>query len=199
MSTPQTAPAPKAAPTGGAVPPAQRLLDTAAELFASQGIRAVGIDQILREAGVAKASLYSTYGSKDALVITYLTDLDHADRNRWEQAVAGVHDPVRRILTFFDLAVGSATRRDYRGCLYANAATEYPGVELEPVRAHRKWLRATLTSLLKQAGVDSPTALARNIQLLYDGALLGSKLERSTKPITAARTLTEELIALRQR
>lgn len=199
MSTPQTAPAPKAAPTGGAVPPAQRLLDTAAELFASQGIRAVGIDQILREAGVAKASLYSTYGSKDALVITYLTDLDHADRNRWEQAVAGVHDPVRRILTFFDLAVGSATRRDYRGCLYANAATEYPGVELEPVRAHRKWLRATLTSLLKQAGVDSPTALARNIQLLYDGALLGSKLERSTKPITAARTLTEELIALGQR
>lgn len=199
MSTPQTAPAPKAAPTGGAVPPAQRLLDTAAELFGSQGIRAVGIDQILREAGVAKASLYSTYGSKDALVITYLTDLDHADRNRWEQAVAGVHDPVRRILTFFDLAVGSATRRDYRGCLYANAATEYPGVELEPVRAHRKWLRATLTSLLKQASVDSPTALARNIQLLYDGALLGSKLERSTKPITAARTLTEELIALRQR
>ncbi|OBI58616.1 TetR family transcriptional regulator [Mycolicibacterium fortuitum] len=199
MSTPQTAPAPKAAPTAGAVPPAQRLLDTAAELFASQGIRAVGIDQILREAGVAKASLYSTYGSKDALVIAYLTDLDHADRNRWEQAVAGVHDPVRRILTFFDLAVGSATRRDYRGCLYANAATEYPGVELEPVRAHRKWLRATHTSLLKQAGVDSPTALARNIQLLYDGALLGSKLERSTKPITAARTLTEELIALRQR
>ncbi|OMC02920.1 TetR/AcrR family transcriptional regulator [Mycolicibacterium fortuitum] len=199
MSTPQTAPAPKAAPTAGAVPPAQRLLDTAAELFASQGIRAIGIDTILREAGVAKASLYSTYGSKDALVIAYLTDLDHADRNRWEQAVAGVHDPVRRILTFFDLAVGSATRRDYRGCLYANAATEYPGVELEPVRAHRKWLRATHTSLLKQAGVDSPTALARNIQLLYDGALLGSKLERSTKPITAARTLTEELIALRQR
>ncbi|MCV7068296.1 TetR/AcrR family transcriptional regulator [Mycolicibacterium farcinogenes] len=194
MSTPQTATAPKAAPTAGAVPPAQRLLDTAAELFAGQGIRAVGIDQILREAGVAKASLYSTYGSKDALVIAYLTDLDHADRNRWEQAVVGVDDPVRRILTFFDLASRSATRRDYRGCLYANAATEYPGVELEPVRAHRKWLRATLTALLKQAGTDSPAALARNIQLLYDGALLGSKLERSTKPITAARALSEELI-----
>ncbi len=199
MSTPQTATAPKPAPSADTLPPAQRLLNTAAELFAGQGIRAVGIDQILRVAGVAKASLYSTYGSKDALVIAYLTDLDHADRNRWEQAVAGVDDPVRRILTFFDLASRSATRRDYRGCLYANAATEYPGVELEPVRAHREWLRATLTALLKQAGVDSPTALARNIQLLYDGALLGSKLERSTKPIAAARALTEELIALRQR
>lgn len=199
MSTPRTVTAPKAAPTAGTVPPAQRLLDTAAELFASQGIRAIGIDTILREAGVAKASLYSTYGSKDALVIAYLTDLDHADRNRWEQAVAGVHDPVRRILSFFDLASRSAVLRDYRGCLYANAATEYPGVELEPVRAHRKWLRATLTALLKQAGTDSPATLARKIQLIYDGALLGSKLERSTKPITAARALTEELIGLPRR
>ncbi len=199
MSTSQTATATKPALAAGTVPPAQRLLTTAAELFASQGIRAVGIDQILREAGVAKASLYSTYGSKDALVIAYLTDLDHADRNRWEQAVAGVDDPVQRILTFFDLASRSATRRDYRGCLYANAATEYPGVEFEPVLAHRKWLRDTLTAQLKQAGADSPATLARNIQLLYDGALLGSKLERSTKPITAARALTEELIELPRR
>ncbi|MEV0669220.1 TetR/AcrR family transcriptional regulator [Mycobacterium sp. NPDC050441] len=193
MSTSQAATAPTAAQATGTVPPAQRLLSTAAELFASQGIRAVGIDQILREAGVAKASLYSSYGSKDALVLAYLTDLDHADRNRWEQAVAELDDPVRRILAFFDLASGSATRRNYRGCLYANAATEYPGVELEPVRAHREWLRATLTALLEQAGVNSPAVLARHIQLLYDGALLGSKLERSTGPITVARALTEEL------
>jgi AcrR family transcriptional regulator len=199
MSTLQAGTTATAVAATGTVPPAQRLLTTAAELFANQGIRAVGIDQILREAGVAKASLYSTYGSKDALVIAYLTDLDHADRNRWEQAVAGVDDPVGRILTFFDLASGSATRRDYRGCLYANAATEYPGVELEPVLAHRKWLRDTLTAQLKQAGADSPATLARNIQLLYDGALLGSKLERSTKPITAARALTEELIELPRR
>jgi AcrR family transcriptional regulator len=194
MSTPQATTAPPAAPATGAVPPAQRLLDTAAELFADQGIRAVGIDQILREAGVAKASLYSTYGSKDALVIAYLADLDQADRNRWGQAVAAVDDPVRRILTFFDLASGAAIRRNYRGCLYANAATEYPGVELEPVRAHREWLRATVAALLEQAGVTPPDTLARHLQLLYDGALLGSKLDRSTEPIAAARALAQELI-----
>ncbi len=195
MSTPQAAMAQTAASPAGAARPAQRLLDTAAKLFAGQGIRAVGIDQILREAGVAKASLYSTYGSKDALVIAYLTDLDHADRNRWEQAVTRIDNPVRRIITFFELASVAATRRDFRGCLYANAATEYPGVELEPVRAHREWLRTTLSDLLRQAGAAHPDTLARRIQLLYDGALLGSKLERSTEPITAARTLTGELIA----
>lgn len=194
MSTLQAGTTATAAPVTGTVPPAQRLLATAAELFANQGIRAVGIDQILREAGVAKASLYSTYGSKDALVIAYLADLDHADRNRWQRAVAEIDDPVDRILTFFDLASGAATRRDYRGCLYANAATEYPGVELEPVRAHRQWLRDTLAALLDQAGVSCSAVLARRIQLLYDGALLGSKLDRSIKPIAAARTLAEELI-----
>ncbi|AKS33465.1 TetR/AcrR family transcriptional regulator [Mycolicibacterium goodii] len=199
MSTTRTVTAPKAAQAAGAVPPAQRLLTTASELFAGQGIRAVGIDLILREAGVAKASLYSTYGSKDALVIAYLTNLDHADRNHWEQTVAEVADPVQRVLTFFDLASRKASLRDFRGCLYANAATEYPGVELEPVRAHREWLRSTLAGLLKQAGVGSPAVLARRIQLLYDGALLGSKLERSTKPITAARDLVEELIELARR
>jgi AcrR family transcriptional regulator len=195
MSTPQAVSPRTAAPSTGAVRPAQRLLDTAAKLFADQGIRAVGIDQILREAGVAKASLYSTYGSKDALVIAYLSDLDHADRNRWDRAVAAIDDPVRRLLSFFDLAAGAAKRRDFRGCLYANAATEYPGVELEPVRAHREWLRTTLAALLEEAGVTHPDPLARRIQLLYDGALLGSKLERSTEPITSARTLTEELVA----
>ncbi|MFV8051893.1 TetR/AcrR family transcriptional regulator [Mycobacterium sp. 48b] len=196
MSTLQATTAATAAPATGTAPPAQRLLATAAELFANQGIRAVGIDQILREAGVAKASLYSTYGSKDALVIAYLADLDHADRNRWERAVADIEDPVDRILMFFELASVAATRRDYRGCLYANAATEYPGVELEPVRAHREWLRDRLATLLDQAGVSSPAVLARRIQLLYDGALLGSKLDRSTEPIVAARALTEELIGL---
>lgn len=194
MSTPPATTAPTGTASGSVARPAQRLLDTAAELFADQGIRAVGIDQILREAGVAKASLYSTYGSKDALVIAYLADLDHNDRNRWTQAVATTADPVRRILAFFDLASAAATRRDFRGCLYANAATEYPGTELEPVRAHREWLRTTLTELLGPAGAAHPDILARRIQLLYDGALLGSKLERSTEPIAAARVLTEELI-----
>lgn len=175
--------------------PAQRLLATASKLFAGQGIRAVGIDQILRDAGVAKASLYSTYGSKDALVLAYLADLDHADRNRWAQATASITDPVQQILAFFDLAAGAAERRDFSGCLYANAATELPGTDLPPVREHREWLRHTLDGLLRQAGVTDTTALVQQIQLLYDGALLGSKLERSTTPIITARELVATLIS----
>jgi AcrR family transcriptional regulator len=175
--------------------PADRLLRSAAKLFAAQGIRAVGIDQILRDAGVAKASLYSTYGSKDALVLAYLNDLDQADRNRWAHAATEAPDEVAQILLFFDLATKAAVARDFRGCLYANAATEFPGVELEPVAAHRRWLVETVSGLLAEAGVRDSDTVAGQIQLLYDGALVGSKISRSTDPITQARTWAAERIA----
>src|SRR6202012_3849239 len=70
--------------------PADRLLAAATDLFGKYGIRAVGIDRILREADCAKASLYSAYGSKDGLVIAYLTELDLADRNSFAQALEPV-------------------------------------------------------------------------------------------------------------
>lgn len=175
--------------------PAQRLLATASNLFAAQGIRSVGIDTILREAGVAKASLYSSYGSKDALVIAYLNELDQADRKRWEAKASGLDDPVAKLLAFFDLAAASARKRQFRGCLYANAATEYPGDTLEPVRAHRLWMRRLLSELLGEAGVPDAAAVAQRIQLIYDGALTASKLERSTAPITLARQMVLELIS----
>lgn len=103
-----------------------------AVMSAAQGIRAVGIDRILRESGVAKASLYKTYGSKDALVIAYLEGLDHADRNRWRSTVDSIEDPAARILTFFDLAVLGGPIRNFRGCQYANAATEFPASTSRP-------------------------------------------------------------------
>lgn len=186
-------PAPRTDTSG----PAQRLLTTASNLFAAQGIRAVGIDTILREAGVAKASLYSSYGSKDALVIAYLNELDQADRKRWEAKTSGLDDPVAKMLAFFDLAAAAARKRQFRGCLYANAATEFPGDTLEPVRAHRSWMRRLLGDLLRDAEVSDAAATAQRIQLLYDGALTASKLERSTVPIILARQMVLELVTSR--
>jgi AcrR family transcriptional regulator len=171
---------------------------TATKLFADQGIRAVGIDLILREANVAKSSMYSCFGSKEALVVAYLTRLDQTDRNRWGERTAQLIDPAAKILTFFDLAAEGARARDYRGCLYANAATEFPGAELPPVRAHRDWVRSTIRGLLRAAQAEQPPKLARHIQLLYDGALVGSKTGRSTTPITTARQLAKHLIAAQQ-
>jgi AcrR family transcriptional regulator len=175
--------------------PADRLLAAATDLFGRYGIRAIGIDRILREADCAKASLYSTFGSKDALVIAYLAELDLADRSRFAHAVEGIGDPIAQALTFFDLAHAKGLRHDFPGCLYTSAASEFPGVRFEPIDEHRKWVRSTLSGLVKAAGVRRPAALARHIQLLYDGALVASKVEQSVDPIRVARGLAADAIA----
>jgi AcrR family transcriptional regulator len=175
--------------------PADRLLAAATDLFGRYGIRAVGIDRILREADCAKASLYSAYGSKDALVIAYLAELDLVDRHRFRQAIEGIADPIAKALTFFDLAHAKGLRHDFPGCLYTSAASEFPGVRFEPIDDHRRWVRSTLSALIKAAGVRRPASVARQIQLLYDGALVASKVEQSVEPIRFGRSLAEEAIA----
>jgi AcrR family transcriptional regulator len=175
--------------------PAERLLAAATDLFGKYGIRAVGIDRILREADCAKASLYSSFGSKDALIIAYLRELDVADRDRFTQAIAGVTDPVAQALTFFDLAHTKGLRYDFPGCLYTSAASEFPGVRFEPIDEHRRWVRSTLSGRIKAAGIRRPAPLARQIQLLYDGALVASKVEHSVEPIRFGRGLAQDAIA----
>jgi AcrR family transcriptional regulator len=174
--------------------PADRLLAVATKLFAAHGIRAVGIERILRESGCAKASLYDLYGSKAALVIAYLEQLDRADRNRWEQAIETLTNPTEKALAFFDLAIANGLRCDFPGCLYANVATEFPGVRFEPIDEHRRWVRSCLAVLMELAGAQCPDATARQVQLLYDGALAGSKLEQSVEPIHLGRCLAAEYI-----
>jgi AcrR family transcriptional regulator len=178
--------------------PAERLLDTAAALFDREGIRAVGIDRLIAEADVARASLYQHFGSKDALVVGYLERADGNDRAGYRRAVRGLEEqPRERIRAVFTLAAASAKRRGYRGCLYVNAVTEFP----EPrnpvatlVRAHRDWLLGEFTGALAEAGVAQPGKLAARLQLLYDGGLVGSKATHSSEPIARAAELADELI-----
>ncbi|NIH80965.1 TetR/AcrR family transcriptional regulator [Amycolatopsis viridis] len=178
--------------------PAERLLSAAATLFARDGIRAVGVDRLLAEAKVARASLYQTYGSKDALVVAYLRHQDEQDRSGYARASAGVTDPAARLLLVFDLAAKSARRRRFRGCLYLNAATEFPDARhpvIGVVHDHREWLRELWRSCLTELGVAAPGPLVDRLVVLYDGGLAGSKATRSTEPITLAREMAAQLIA----
>ncbi|TCK22048.1 TetR/AcrR family transcriptional regulator [Pseudonocardia endophytica] len=179
-------------------PPADRLLDSAAELFDSEGIRAVGIDRLISEADVARASLYQHFGSKDALVVAYLERTDRRDRAAYAHAVRELGGrPLGRIRAVFTSAATSAERRNYRGCLYVNALTEFPDDD-HPVRRvvldHRQWLVDELVAALEQIGVPDPRALAARIQLIYDGALVGSKAVRDASPITNAAALVDEMV-----
>ncbi|MEV0590530.1 TetR/AcrR family transcriptional regulator [Nonomuraea cavernae] len=176
--------------------PADRLLEAATRLFALHGIHTVGIDQIIAAAGVAKSSLYQAFGSKEALVVAYLEHQDAADRAAYRAAVTGVHAGAERVLTSFDLAIAGAGRRSYRGCLYLNAATEFPEAGhpvAEAVETHRAWVRARWSEALGDRGPERDSLIER-IQILYDGGIAGVKCARSTAPIVLARAMAAELL-----
>ncbi|WP_063630055.1 TetR/AcrR family transcriptional regulator [Nocardia sp. BMG51109] len=177
--------------------PAERLLDAASDLFAREGIRAVGVDRILQQAKVARASLYQTYGSKDALIEAYLRRQDDHDRATYRRTAARTPDPAQRILLVFDLAAKAARRRDFRGCLYLNAATEFPDAR-HPVRSvvrdHRAWLDALWTAALTELGIPDPAARAAELAVLYDGGLAGSKATRSVAPILLAKDMAAAVL-----
>ena len=178
--------------------PRQRLLDAATKLFTEEGIRVIGIDRILREADVAKASLYSLLGSKDNLVIAYLEELDAQYRARWEERAAKTGDADGKILAFFDMAIDEEPGKDFRGSPFLNAATEYPRPETESEErivatcvAHRDWMHETITALLNEKNGYDSSDLTDELLIFLDGGLTGARLVRGVEPLQTAKRLAE--------
>ena len=176
-------------------PAADRLLSTASELFAKEGIRSVGIDRILAEAGTAKATLYHAYGSKEALVVAYLEQRDVKDRGASRKQAAVAEAGTAPVSVAFDLAEKAAMTGNYVGCVYANALNEFPDpshpVALA-VRRHRDWIREQWIEAL--GALPDAAGLAEEIHMIYDGALFGAKAAQSPQPIRRARELVETVI-----
>lgn len=182
--------------------PRQRLLDGATQLFTTEGIRVIGIDRILREADVAKASLYSLFGSKDALVIAYLQNLDEKWREQYYARTAEMGSPSEKILAFFDQCIDEESLKDYRGSHFQNAANEYPRPETDSEREivsvvmeHRRWCLDTLTQLLTEKNGYPGTVQANQLMVFLDGGLAGCRLNRSVESLETARDLAVQLLS----
>ncbi|WIM67566.1 TetR/AcrR family transcriptional regulator [Corynebacterium breve] len=181
--------------------PRQRLLESATKLFSSEGIRVIGIDRILREADVAKASLYSLFGSKDNLVIAYVENLDQQYRENWQSRTATMSDADEKILAFFDIAIEEEPKKDFRGSHFLNAANEYPRPETESeegiVKAcleQRRWMHQTITDLLNRKNGYPSANQANQILIFLDGGLSGAQLVRDVTPLVTARDLAKQLL-----
>src|SRR5215813_69981 len=94
----------------------ERLLAAASELFYEEGVHTVGIDRIIEHAGVAKASLYSTFGSKDELVRAYLESRAERRKQRISERVAAHERPRDRVLAIFDYLIDAVAAPTFRGC-----------------------------------------------------------------------------------
>ncbi len=178
-------------------PPRERLLAAADRLFYEDGVCTVGIDRILTEADVARASLYSNFGSKDELVRAYLDHRSSAWRDvvgetlptRWE-------NPRDRIVGVFELLTEWFETPGYRGCPFINASAEaIAGAAVSQVRdIHRAWVRELFVTLCREAGMNDPAGLAEQLVLLYDGSMVGAQLDHSPAAGRAAQLAADALL-----
>src|SRR6202165_31141 len=173
-----------------------RLLAAADELFYAEGVHVVGVDRIVERAGVTKASLYNTFGSKDELVRAYLENHFRRRQSRVARILASQTTPRERILAVFaeveDLLAGSA----FRGCRFISAAAESgPGEAGEMVaEEYRAWLWSLFTDLAEAAGARDAKQIGRQLFLLYDGAAIADRIDHDRG--AAAKAVRSAVIAL---
>jgi AcrR family transcriptional regulator len=157
----------------------ERLLAAADELFYAEGVQTVGIDRIIEHAGVAKASLYNLFGSKEELVAAYLASRHERTTSRLDKAIERFDDPRQKILAIFDAQAQQFAQPDFHGCAFITASAEAPrgGLVEHAADAFRASIRAMFTQLAEQAGVADPIPLGRQLHLLYDGAGLAARMD----------------------
>ncbi|WP_235476601.1 TetR/AcrR family transcriptional regulator [Frigoribacterium sp. Leaf263] len=184
-------------------PGARRVLDAASRLFYEQGIHAVGVDTIAAEAGVTKKTLYDRFGSKEALVVSYL---QHRDQ-RWREHIAAhlalVPEPgPDRVLAVFDATILWVPDNDRKGCSAINARAEMgDGSDGNPalpeVVRQKAWMFELFGALCREAGVDDPDGTARLLMLLHEGGLVTLGMRTFAEPFVVARAAAAEVLRAR--
>jgi AcrR family transcriptional regulator len=174
----------------------QRLLASASELFYAEGVQTVGIDRIVDHAGVAKASLYNIFGNKEGLVRAYLESRHEGTSARLMAAVDRHRSPRLRLLAVFEAQGEMFAQPGFRGCAFVSATAEAPrgGLIEQAADDYRLWIRDLFTELAIQAGSVDPPELARQLQVVYDGASLAARMDHDPSIAASARAAAEALL-----
>jgi AcrR family transcriptional regulator len=176
--------------------PRERLLDTAQRLFYSQGA-SVGVDALLKEANVARRSLYEHFGGKDGLIEAVLRRAAEEDLAWYEDALARHAEPRDRLLGLFDQLDQLVSNADFRGCRYfaTDLALADPGHPAHAqTEAFRRRLRALLLREVKALGHPRPAYAAEQLHLLIEGSLVMGATKNGRHPARAARDLAEVIL-----
>jgi AcrR family transcriptional regulator len=165
--------------TGGRESGRERVLETAYELFSRHGTRAVGVDRIIAESGVAKMTLYRNFASKDDLILAFLERREERWTREWLQATVErrAETPAQRLLAIFDTFGEWFVREDFEGCSFINVMLEIddPGspVRRESVRQLSE-IRGFIGGLAKEAGVEDVDGFARQWHILMKGCIVAA-------------------------
>lgn len=176
-----------------------RILRTASTLFYERGVRAVGVDLVVDEAGVAKTSLYRHFHTKDDLVAAFLQREDQDFWGCWDR-VTELHkgDATAELQAHIKWIGERVGRLNYRGCPQLNVAAEFPDSD-HPARkvatAHKKELRRRLKGIAERVRAKRPDELAAQLSLLINGAFVSSQILTPGEPVPLLRAAAHALIA----
>ena len=158
----------------------ERILECASALFYRQGVRAVGVDLVVEQAGVAKTSLYRHFRTKDDLVVAFLEREDVEFWATWDDVAARhANDPAGELAAHMHWIGERLSRSNYRGCPQINVAAEFPERDhpaRQVARAHMQGLRSRLDAIAGRLDVAHPDVLAAQLALLVNGAFVSSDL-----------------------
>jgi AcrR family transcriptional regulator len=180
-------------------PARERIFDVAKDLFYREGIRAVGVETIVSEAGATKMSLYRTFPSKDDLVVAYQKDRDTLYWAWWDKTMAAHEgDPRGQIRALCDGVAAKVRRPHHRGCPFTNAAIEFPEAD-HPCRAvaaaNKAEQRRRLQALAEAAGARDPRVLGDQLFLLIEGAYVSDQLLGTTRAVSNLAEAADALVA----
>lgn len=181
--------------------PKERILETACRLFYKQGYNNTGINQILEEAKVAKASLYQHYGSKEDVAVEYLK----AGRIEWFQGLGQWVDaktsPLQKVLACFDFLEYALRNSEYRGCKFINILTELGDIQSpmhKEILEHKMKLREYIKGFVKQALPETKQEesedIGDSVYLLFEGAIIESKIYKDAWPVKTAKKIVKTLL-----
>ena len=158
-------------------PPRERILDTAYELVSQRGVHDVGIDELIERAGVAKATLYRHFPSKDELVLAFLEQREQLWTYGWVEAEARRRreTPEEQLLAIFDLFDEWFHREGFEGCSFVNLLLETGNLNHPVGRASAEYLeniRSVIRTLAQEAGLRDPDSFALSWHILMKGSIV---------------------------
>ena len=159
-------------------PAGEKVFEVAGDLFYRKSIRSVGVETIVKEAGVAKISLYRSFASKDDLIVAYLRDRNADYWRGLDRMTAKEKDPRAQLRVLIDYIATRTTTPGYRGCPFINYAAEFPDAAHpghRVVAENKQRMRERLVSLTEAIGARRPAGLADALFLLIEGAYASSQ------------------------
>jgi AcrR family transcriptional regulator len=157
------------------------LIGAATELFYAQGLRAVSVDKVIERAGTTKVTFYRHFKSKDDLVVAHLQRRAEQERDGIGAAIAAADGDADRVFQLISEQLGAlACGQGFRGCPFINAAAEYPDPASsvrKTVDEHRAWCKSTFEDIVRPLGLDDPHAVADDLMLIRDGAMVAGYLD----------------------